>query len=177
MVTKPTEMPLPSPSRADAGSSPLIRPLAEADLPNLFAFIRGLSFATRYFRFGHGDYDPAQHGARQACLLAPEQGVHLIALACADDGEVVVGSARYVIQPGKTSGEFAIAVADGWKHHGIGHQLMDALSNRARTQGLHNLFGRILESNRDMIEFVRSYGFGISDSPEGPWQKIAVLNL
>ncbi len=170
-------MPLPSPLGADVGSSPVIRPLAESDLPNLFAFIRGLSFATRYFRFGHGDYDPEQHGARQGCLLAPEQGLHLIALVDTDGCEVVVGSARYVIQPGKTSCEFAIVVADSWKHHGIGHRLMDALSNRARAQGLRTLFGRILESNQEMIEFVRSYGFEISDGPEGPWQKIAVLNL
>lgn len=164
-------------SDVDATRAAIIRPLLETDLPKLFDFIRGLSFAARYFRFGHGDYDPGQMGAPRDCLLAPEQGLHLIAVSPAEDGEAVVGSARYVIQPDRTRCEFALVVADDWKHHGLGHRLMQALQDHARERGMRILFGYILESNLDMLEFVRTCGFEIGDSAEGPWQKLATLHL
>jgi len=70
-----------------------------------------------------------------------------------------------------------IVVADKWNHHGVGHQLMSALLNSAKSQSLRKMYGRILASNLDMIEFVRGCGFEISDSPEGPWLKIASIDL
>jgi acetyltransferase len=163
--------------KADDGTVLALRQLGESDTPNLIAFVRGLSVSARYFRFGQGDYDPGQDAALQACRLAPEQGIHLIAVASREAGEIVIGSARYVIQPDRTSCEFVIVVADKWSHHGVGHQLMNALLDYAKSQGLRKMYARVLGSNLDMLEFVRGYGFEISDSSEGHWLKIASINL
>jgi len=51
----------------------------------------------------------------------------------------VIGSARYVIPPDRTSCEFVIVVADKWKHHGVGHHLMSALFDCAKSQGIDKL--------------------------------------
>ena len=163
--------------QADDGTVLTLRHLGEPDTQNLIAFVRGLSVSARYFRFGQGDYDPGQDTTLQACRLDPEQGVHLIAVAPQEAGEIVIGSARYVIQPDRTSCEFVIVVADKWVHHGVGHQLMGALLDCAKSQGLRKMYARVLGSNLGMLEFVRGYGFEISDSPEGHWLKIASLNL
>ena len=154
-----------------------LRHLREPDTQNLITFVRGLSVSARYFRFGQGDYDPGQEAALQACRLDPEKGVHLIVVAPQEVREIVVGSARYVIQPDRTSCEFVIVVADKWTHHGIGHRLMGALRDCAKSQGLRKMYARVLASNLGMLEFVRGYGFKISDSPEGHWLKIASIDL
>lgn len=149
----------------------------ESDTQNLIAFVRSLSVSARYFRFGQGDFELSHDVALQACRLEPEQGVHLIVVASMDAGEVVIGSARYLIQPDRTNCEFVIAVADQWSHHGVGHQLMNILLDCAKSQGLRKMYARVLGSNLDMLEFVRSYGFQISSSPEGDWLNIASINL
>jgi acetyltransferase len=152
---------------------PTVRPLAESDTDMLIAFVKGLSVSSRYFRFGQGDYDDGLDGALHACVMPPELGTHLIAVASGADGDAVVGSARYVIQPDRSGCEFVIVVADKSSHHGIGHQLMRALMDCAKRQGLRSMWGRILGSNLDMLAFVRGQGFQILDSPDGAWQKIA----
>lgn len=165
--------------KADDETMLTLRQLKESDTQRLIDFVKGLSVTARYFRFGQGDYDPGLDDALRVCRLDPEQGVHLIVVTPGDagEGETVVGSARYVIQPDRLSSEFVIVVADKWNHHGVGHQLMSALLNSAKSQGLQKMYGRVLGSNLDMLQFVKACGFKISDSPEGPWLKIASIDL
>jgi acetyltransferase len=163
--------------KADDETVLTLRRLNESDTQRLIAFVKGLSVTARYFRFGQGDYEPGLDDALRVCRLDPEQGVHLIVVTSGDAVETVVGSARYVIQPDRSSCEFVVVVADKWNHHGIGHQLMDALLSCAKSQGLQKMYGRVLGSNLDMLQFVKACGFEISDSPEGPWLKIARIDL
>ena len=170
-------MDLPEVWKTYDGAVLTLRRLGESDTQNLIAFVRGLSVPARYFRFGQGDYGPSLDQALQVCRLDPEQGVHLIVVTPGDAGETVVGSARYVIQPDRSSCEFVVVVADKWNHHGIGHQLMNTLLSCAKSQGLQKMYGHVLGSNLDMLQFVKACGFEISDSPEGPWLKIARIDL
>jgi len=163
--------------KADDETVLTLRRLNESDTKRLISFVKGLSVTARYFRFGQGDYDPGLNEVLRVCRLDPEQGMHLIVLTSVDAGETVVGSARYVIQPDRSSCEFVVVVADKWNHHGIGHQLMNALLSCAKSQGLQKMYGRVLGSNLDMLQFVKACGFEISDSPEGPWLKIARIDL
>lgn len=54
---------------------------------------------------------------------------------------------------------------------------MNALLECAKSQGLQEMAGRILASNRDMLQFARGCGFTISDSAEGDWMKTASIDL
>ena len=176
MVFVKSTVKLPKVWNADDGTLCTLRRLAESDSQALIAFVKSLSFAARYFRFGDADYDPGED-ALKACSLAPEQGVHLIVVTPQDGRDIVIGSARYVIQPDRKSCEFVIVVADKWNHHGLGRELMGALFDCAKSQGISKMYGSVLQSNRDMIEFVRGCGFEITDSPEGDWLKIVTINL
>jgi acetyltransferase len=162
---------------SEDGSVLTLRRLNDSDAENLIAFVRNLSVSARYFRFGQGDYDPGLGESLKVCQLRPDEGMHLVVLTTGDTGEQIVGSARYVIQPDRSSCEFVIVVADKWGHHGVGHRLMHALLECAKSQGLQKMVGRILGSNRDMLQFVRGCGFTISDSAEGDWMKIASIDL
>lgn len=170
-------MDLPEAWKTEDGSALTLRRLEESDAEKLIAFVRGLSVAARYFRFGSGDYDPGLDETLRYCRLRHDEGTHLIVLTSTERGEQIVGSARYVIQPDRSSCEFVIVVADTWGHHGVGHRLIDALLGCAKAQGLQKMHGRILASNRDMLRFVGGVGFAISDSAEGDWMKIASLDL
>jgi acetyltransferase len=154
-----------------------VRRLALSDTERLIAFVKALSVTARYFRFGQGDYNNDLEEALHMCVMNPDRGAHLIAVASRGSDEVVVGSARYVIQADRTSCEFVIVVADKWSHHGIGHELMGALIDSAKSQGLRKMWGRILASNLDMLAFVRGQGFDISDCPDRAWQKIASITF
>lgn len=170
-------MDLPEAWKTEGGSALTLRRLKESDAAKLIAFVRGLSVAARYFRFGSGDYDPGLDETLRYCRLRHDEGTHLIVLTSTERGEQIVGSARYVVQPDRSSCEFVIVVADTWGHHGVGHRLIDALLGCAKAQGLQKMHGRILASNRDMLRFVGGVGFAISDSAEGDWMKIASLDL
>ena len=167
-----------APKRWNVGGTVLtLRRLNESDTEKLVAFVKGLSVSARYFRFGQGDYDPGLDEALRVCRPDPDQGLHLVVVAPTDAGEAIVGSARYVIQDDRSSCEFAVVVAEQWNHHGVGHQLMDALLDGAKSQGLKGMVGRVLASNPDMLQFVKACGFEVSDSPEGPWLKVASIDL
>jgi acetyltransferase len=170
-------MDMPTITTTDDTTLLTVRRLAESDTGKLIAFVKALSVSARYFRFGQGDYNDDLEEALQACVMNPDRGAHLIAVASLGPDEVVIGSARYVIQADRTSCEFVIVVADKWSHHGIGHELMGALIDSAKRQGLGKMWGRILASNLDMLAFVRGQGFAISDSPDGAWQKIASITF
>ena len=72
------------------------------------------------------------------------------------------------MQADGTSCEFAIAVADDWRGHGLGRQLLAALFERARSSGLTLIYGRILATNTRMIEFSRRNGFEVRAEPPTP---------
>lgn len=163
--------------KVDDGIALTLRRLDEADTQSLIAFVKGLSVSARYFRFGQGDYHPGLDEALHVCRLDPEQGTHLIAVTPGNEGDTVVGSARYVIEPDRSSCEFVVVVADKWSHHGVGHELMNGLLGCARSQGLQQMVGRVLASNLDMLQFIKACGFEISDSPESPWLKLARIAL
>lgn len=163
--------------KAEDGSALTLRRLDDSDAEKLIAFVRNLSVSARYFRFGQGDYEPGLDESLRVCQLRHDEGLHVVVLTTGDTGEQIVGSARYVIEPDRSSCEFVIVVADKWGHHGIGHRLMNALLDCAKDQGLQRMVGRILASNRDMLQFVSGLGFAISDSAEGDWIKTASIDL
>lgn len=167
----------PATWKSEDGCVLTLRHLDESDAEQLIAFVRNLSVSARYFRFGQGDYEPGLDESLRVCTLRHDEGLHVVVLTTGDAGEQIVGSARYVIQPDRSSCEFVIVVADKWGHHGIGHRLMSVLIDCARSQSLKKMIGRILASNLDMLQFVGGLGFTLSDSTEGGWIKIASIDL
>jgi len=81
---------------------------------------------------------------------------------------VQIGVARYVLRDDDKTCEFALAVADAWQHRGIGRALMLNLMDAAAAAGIETMVGDILTTNAPMLHFMRSLGFSVGSSPDGP---------
>jgi GNAT superfamily N-acetyltransferase len=154
-----------------------LRNLHQSDVDILARFVKELSFGTRYFRFGRGDIEFNQEEIRAVCTPNPEERIHLLVLKIENGAETIIGSGRILFKGGSAIGEIEIAVTDAWQRRRIGKRLIEALLERAKRKGITEVHGRILASNRRMLEFMRRRGFTISDSGEGAALKIARIQL
>ncbi len=159
------------------GTGLTLRHITADDGNILMSFVNGLSFGTRYFRYGHGDREFSPDKIQNLCMPNPSERVHFLVLKANGEGETVVASARIIFEENGASCEVAITVADAWQLHGIGKRLIDALFVEAKARNLTEMHGEILSTNRRMIEFMRRRGFAINNSPETPSLKIAQINL
>ena len=162
---------------ASDGTVLALRNLRETDVDFLARFVKELSFGTRYFRFGRGDIEFNQEEIREVCTPNPDERIHLLVLKIEDGAETIIGSGRIVFERGSAIGEIEIAVTDAWQRRRIGKRLIEALLERAKSEGIAEVHGRILASNRRMLEFMRRRGFTISNSAEGAALKIAKICL
>lgn len=80
-----------------------------------------------------------------------------------------VGVARYVRRPDHPeAGEVAVTVIDEWQRRGVGTMLLEALSARAREEGLTSFTALLLASNEEMIDLLRHLGpFRVVDRERG----------
>jgi len=154
-----------------------LRHICAEDIELMVSFVRGLSFGARYFRFGHGDIEFTEEEVRRACTPDPDECVHLLVVQNIDSRDTVVASARIVFDAGGADCEIAIAVADAWQKRGIGVRLVRALSEYARRRGLKTMVGKILASNRGMLEFMRKCGFTVNEGGAGSALRIATIAL
>ena len=154
-----------------------LRNLRASDVDILATFVKELSFGTRYFRFGRGDIEFNHEEILAVCTPKPDERIHLLVLKIENGAETIVGSGRIVFKDESTIGEIEIAVTDAWQRRRIGKRLIEALLEGARRKGITEVCGRILASNRRMIEFMRRRGFTVSDSAEGAALKVAKIHL
>src|SRR5215471_331070 len=137
-----------------------VRPARPEDAGRIGAYIRGLSFISRYTRFlgpvnelTPADLDRMTHGNDAAPpALIVESG----------DGDVrtVIGEARYALDG--IACEFALSVSDAWRGKGVGTLLMGIIERRARLRGAHYLFGDVLRSNKPMLALAHKFGFAVT---------------
>ena len=154
-----------------------LRNLRASDVDILATFVKELSFGTRYFRFGRGDIEFNHEEILAVCTPQPDERIHLLVLKMENEAETIIGSGRIIFKGGSTIGEIEIAVTDAWQRRRIGKRLIEALLEAARRKGITEVHGRILASNRRMIEFMRRRGFAVSDSAESAALKIAKIRL
>lgn len=150
------------------GCELVIRRACRADVRKSLAFLRGLSYASRYFRFGRGDLEFRESEARALCDPDSAVCADFIVLARDGDGEIEIASARYCVAGDGISCEFALVVANQWQGMGLGDRLMRVLIESARARGLHWMHGHILATNSRMLQLAETLGFAIEASSEGP---------
>lgn len=140
-----------------------IRAISPDDVALSKEFLAGLSFGTRYFRFGRGDFQYTDEELQRLCTPAPGERAQFIALARCDGVDRIIGSARYVVEADSRTCEMAIVVHDAWQGHGVGHRLLRVLIEQARQDQLQTMVGKVLGSNAGMAEFARRQGFDVDD--------------
>ncbi len=150
------------------GQAISIRPMLPADLDIETEFVQSWSAETRYNRlFSAGSYTSPER-LKKITRIDFTRDMALIATMMLEDKEVQIGVARYVRRPDGRTCEFALTVADAWQHRGIGRALMLNLIDTAAAAGIETMVGDILSTNRPMLHFMRSLGFSIEFSQDGP---------
>jgi acetyltransferase len=143
------------------GTSLLIRPIRPEDSGIEQEFVRSLSPESKYFRFMRALHELTPEMLVRFTQIDYDQEMALIAVVMEKDRELEVGVARYATQPDGKSCEFAIVVADAWRHRGIGFQLMSQLMDIARSHDLETMESEVLAVNTGMLTLAARLGFTI----------------
>jgi acetyltransferase len=146
------------------GRSVTLRPVTAQDEAAERRFFARLSPRTRELRFHH--WGDAPNAALAHFYTHVDHRRHE-AFVCEHGGEIV-GEARYVAHRGGTGAEFAIVVADDWRHTGVAPRLMRALIDAASSRGFGSLEGLVRADNSAMLRFVKRFGFDSESVPAQP---------
>jgi acetyltransferase len=152
-----------------ADGTPLtIRPIRPEDAESERSFVRELSEEAKHFRFLYALHELPPDMLARFTQLDYSREMALVAFTRESDKPVQQGVARYIINPDGTSCEFAIVVSDKRQHQGIGTMLMKALMDAARAQRLTVMEGKVLATNRSMLQLMSELDFTIERSADEP---------
>jgi acetyltransferase len=156
------------------GREVCIRPIRPDDARIEADFVRHLSSESRYERFMVSMNELSPSKLKYLTNVDYQHHMALVATETGAEGEVEVGVGRYVVAPGTTRCEFAIAVDDAWQGSGLAGTLMAALIEDARKKGLTEMEGFVLSNNHKMLKFAHQLGFSQEHDPDD-WQTMHVL--
>jgi GNAT superfamily N-acetyltransferase len=137
-----------------------LRAIRGEDERRLFAFHRRLSaesIYTRYFSF-HPELsvDELHHLTH----VDYESRLALIV----EDGDELIGVARYERYPGTSEAEVAFVVQDDYQRLGLGRRLFAGLAAAARARGITTFRAETLCRNHDMMSVFHHSGFPMTSS-------------
>ena len=151
-----------------------VRPVLPQDAELEQAMVRALSPASRYQRFFSPIRELPQGWLERLTQIDYRQQQALIAETFVGDQAVAVAEARYVIDASGREAEFAVVVADDWRHLGLARRLLGALLRSAAQAGLQRLVGDVLSTNQATLSLARSLGFEVVRHPDGGAQVLRV---
>ncbi len=154
------------------GTNVVIRPIRPEDAEIEQEFVRNLSEEPRYFRFMNSVQELSQPMLARFTQIDYSREMALIAVTEEQDKEIELGVTRYTINPDGESCEFALVVADCMRGKGLGHKLMIALMDIARSKGLKIMEGDVLNNNVSMLKLMERLDFTITVNPEDSSIKI-----
>ena len=135
-----------------------IRPITIDDIEIEQDFIDHLSPESRYFRFLGGTQGLTKEAAMVLCDVDFDKKMAFIAVIKNTDGkEKIIGVSRYASDQFDHC-ESAIAVADEWQNHGLGHVLMERLIELARHKRKELIYSIDLIENTKMRMLARDLG-------------------
>lgn len=148
------------------GTEITIRPIRPEDADIEQDFVRNLSPEAKYYRFMQNIDELTPEMLVRFTQLDYSREMALIAVIREQGKRIQLGVARYTTNPDRRSCEFALAVSDRKRRLGIGSQLMEALMDAARGQGIHVIEGEVLSDNQRMLSLMQRLGFSVRSSPD-----------
>jgi acetyltransferase len=159
------------------GTDLLIRPIRPEDSGIEQEFVRALSPESKYFRFMRALQELTPEMLVRFTQIDYDQEMALLAVVMEKDRELEVGVARYATLPDGKSCEYAIVVADAWRHRGIGFQLMSQLIDIARSRDLETMESEVLAENAGMLALAARLGFTIKSGVDTPGIRLVSRRL
>jgi GNAT superfamily N-acetyltransferase len=139
------------------GSRVRIRPVRRSDSELLVRGFRSLSPESRYRRFLWPMPELPEATARY--LTEVDHHDHEAMIALDEQCDEGVGVARYVRDPARLeSAELAVTVVDEWQGRGLGTPLLEAISLRAREEGINTFTALMLAENAEMMDLLEQLG-------------------
>lgn len=157
----PPEAPVPD---APILAPLLLRPIRADDLDRLRNFVRHLSPRTGYQRLLSSRI-PTEKELRCWTALDRSREGALVATMVHGGETRILGVARYVREASGGDAEMAVVLADAWQGRGLGTELLRALVDMARVDGVQRLTGTTLSTNAAAIALVRRVGFRTRRDP------------
>lgn len=147
------------------GTKTRIRPIRAEDEPLIVEFHTTLSDQTvysRYFGYMRLSDRVAHDRLVRICFVDYDREMALVSEI---DGKIR-GVARLIGEGDGSKAEFAMVVSDAVQGQGLGKLLLNRLVDVARAEGIREVNGEILGTNRNMLRLVASCGFEITDNPD-----------
>jgi GNAT superfamily N-acetyltransferase len=139
------------------GSRVRIRRLRDLDNELLLRGFRRLSPESRYRRFLTPTPELSERTLRY--LVEIDHRNHEALIAVDEDVGEGVGVARYVRNQARPSAaEVAVTVVDDWQGRGLGTLLLEAITMRAREEGVDTFTALMLVDNSQMMDLLQRLG-------------------
>jgi RimJ/RimL family protein N-acetyltransferase len=148
------------------GEAAILRFVTPEDAEALQAYVRGLSFRSRYNRFLGAMSELPKAVLSDFVDVGRDDRYTLVVTMDLEGAEVIVGEARYALHAADRSVEFGLSIQDRWQGHGLGPALLQNLEGRAAALGASSLFGDTLRSNDVMIAVAKKSGYSLRQHPD-----------
>jgi acetyltransferase len=148
-----------------SGGSLRVRPIRHDDGELEEAFVRGLSFESRYQRMLSGGTKVTPEWIESMTHIDYRRHMAFAVTTVSDGVEKFVGVGRYVVDASTLTADIALVLADAWQGRGLGRRLLATLLDHAQTAGVREAVGVVLATNVVMLRLVRSMGFAVTAEP------------
>ena len=135
--------------------SVLLRPARASDARSLQALFYDLPADDVYTRFFQRLKSLTLREAERYCNVNYDTEVAFLAVVGDREGETVVGSACYFVNPSTNMAEVAYMIVPQWQSTGLGAALQQRLIDYARSRGLLGFTAEILSTNGKMINLAK----------------------
>jgi GNAT superfamily N-acetyltransferase len=144
--------------RLPVGSHASVRSVRPDDLELIQSYVRGLSPASRYFRFLGAISELSATELHRATNPSTSSG-SMVLESHHGGTHTMVGEARWHLAAHGQTCELAASIADAWRRQGFGTWLLNHIAARVRSMGARYLLAEILHANQPAQRLVRKLGF------------------
>jgi acetyltransferase len=144
----------------------LLRPIRPEDAQAEKRLVSRLSPETMYRRFHAPLRELTAERLVRFTQIDYDREIAFVAIDGTGEQEEIRGVARYTRMPDGFSCEFGIVIEDAWQGRGLGHALMTAIEETARSRGLTEIIGYVLKDNEGMDKLMRGRGYIPSKAPD-----------
>jgi GNAT superfamily N-acetyltransferase len=176
-LTVPSQSQLPLAAVLRDGSRVMVREVRPEDSLLFSAAFAGLSSEARYNRFLGAVRDLPPSLLDRAVNPVGGRELALVAISVEDGNEKILGGARYFVETGAATCEFAITVVEQCRRIGLASHMMQVLMAAARSRGMKVMRGYVLAGNTPMLALARRLGFDLTASDAGPTVRLATIDL
>ncbi|NVM55806.1 MAG: GNAT family N-acetyltransferase [Candidatus Helarchaeota archaeon] len=141
------------------GTKVLLRPIKPMDADNWVELYNSLSSMSKYYRFFTSHREPTPKMIKQYTEIDYVNNFAIVAIIKEDGREMMVGVARYVLDPPPDSAELAIAIADAWQGKGLGTKMLLHILNIMIRHKIKKIHGDVFLENRRMLQLMYKGGF------------------